>query len=189
MLFLHVVWKCWKVSFNILSGQKFIKKYQKLSILCEFLKTWSLLSNSAVRRQVTFEKTKSKNSNVTFWVIFQLCVLLSFRSTASDETIEPPQDEEPPTIQQPKKTSTLRKLTNKEIEHEAQMCSILERKIADLKSDLTDKKVVFDKLMAELFRMLGVFDRLEKLHETKGNEIVEAESAVNDYAKWSTYGT
>ena len=154
----------------------------------EFLKTWSLLSNS-VRRQVTFEKTKSKNSNVTFWVIFQLCVLLSFRSTASDETIEPPQDEEPPTIQQPKKTSTLRKLTNKEIEHEAQMCSILERKIADLKSDLTDKKVVFDKLMAELFRMLGVFDRLEKLHETKGNEIVEAESAVNDYAKWSTYGT
>ena len=123
-------------------------------------------------------------------MIFKHCAfLLSFRSTASDETIEPPQDEEPPTIQQPKKTSTLRKLTNKEIEHEAQMCSILERKIADLKSDLTDKKVVFDKLMAELFRMLGVFDRLEKLHETKGNEIVEAESAVNDYAKWSTYGT
>ena len=112
---------------------------------------------------------------------------MSFRSTASDETIdtggqeEKPNEEHPPqTNQQPQppKRST-RKLTNQEIEHERKMCDIFERKIADLKSDLTDKKVIFDKLMAELFRMLGVFDRLEKLHETKGNEIVEAETAVS----------
>ena len=101
------------------------------------------------------------------------------RSTASDETIDTGGQEEKPNEEphQPLK-KTKRKLTNQEIEHENQMCELFERKIAELKSDLTDKKVIFDKLMAELFRMLGVFDRLEKLHETKGNEIVEAETAV-----------
>ena len=102
------------------------------------------------------------------------------RSTASDETIDTGGQEEKPNEEphQPLKKSTMRKLTNQEIEHENQMCELFERKIAQLKSDLTDKKVIFDKLMAELFRMLGVFDRLEKLHETKGNEIVEAETMV-----------
>ena len=45
----------------------------------EFLKTWSLRSNS-VTRQVTFNRTKidgkcqnKKNSNATFWVIFKHC--------------------------------------------------------------------------------------------------------------------
>ena len=45
----------------------------------EFLKTWSLRSNS-VTRQVNFNRTKIgrkcqnwKNSNATFWVIFQHC--------------------------------------------------------------------------------------------------------------------
>ena len=45
----------------------------------EFLKTWSLLSNS-VTRQVSFHRTKiggkcqnSKSSNSTFWVIFKQC--------------------------------------------------------------------------------------------------------------------
>ena len=79
---------------------------------------------------------------------------------------------------QPPKITKARKLTAKEIEHETKMCTKLEQQIAKLKLDLTDKKVIFDKLMAELFRMLGVFDRLEKLHETKGNDIVEAEQAV-----------
>lgn len=102
------------------------------------------------------------------------------RSTASDETIDTGGQEEKPNEEQPHQPlkKTKRKLTNQEIEHENQMCELFERKIAELKSDLTDKKVIFDKLMAELFRMLGVFDRLEKLHETKGNEIVEAETAV-----------
>ena len=45
----------------------------------EFLKTWSLRSNS-VTRQVSFNRTKiggkcqnGKNSNATFWVIFKQC--------------------------------------------------------------------------------------------------------------------
>ena len=45
----------------------------------EFLKTWSLRSNS-VTRQVSFDRTKiggkcqnGKNSNATFWVIFKQC--------------------------------------------------------------------------------------------------------------------
>ena len=44
----------------------------------EFLKTWSLRSNS-VTRQVNFNTTKisgkCKNSNATFWVIFKQCAL------------------------------------------------------------------------------------------------------------------
>ena len=45
----------------------------------EFLKTWSLRSNS-VTRQVSFNRTKiggkcqnAKNSNATFWMIFKQC--------------------------------------------------------------------------------------------------------------------
>ena len=76
-----------KVSFNmasevsyvcILSGQKFIK-IAKNSQFGEFLKFWSLLSNS-VTRQVNFNWDKNwckmpklKNSNATFLVIFKLC--------------------------------------------------------------------------------------------------------------------
>ena len=44
----------------------------------EFLKTWSLRSNS-VTRQVSFNRTKiggkCQNSNATFWVIFKQCEL------------------------------------------------------------------------------------------------------------------
>ena len=44
----------------------------------EFLKTWSLRSNS-VTRQVRFNRTKiggkCQNSNATFWVIFKQCVV------------------------------------------------------------------------------------------------------------------
>ena len=42
---------------------------------CEFLKSWSLRSNS-VTRQVIFKRTKMaklKNTNATFWVIFKHC--------------------------------------------------------------------------------------------------------------------
>ena len=42
----------------------------------EFLKTWSLRSNS-ITRQVSFNRTKiggkCQNSNATFWVIFKQC--------------------------------------------------------------------------------------------------------------------
>ena len=48
----------------------------------EFLKTWSLRSNS-VTRQVSFNRTKiggkcqnTKNSNATFWVIFKQCAVI-----------------------------------------------------------------------------------------------------------------
>ena len=52
----------------------------------EFLKTWSLLSNS-VTRQVSFSTTKigrkCQNSNATFWVIFKQfsSLLCSFRNS------------------------------------------------------------------------------------------------------------
>ena len=119
-------------------------------------------------------------------ILFNSSVFLFSRSNASDETVDPLATENdennssqvPPQPPQPKIIKT-RKLTAKEIEHETKMCTTLEQNLAKLKLDLTDKKVIFDKLMAELFRMLGVFDRLEKLHETKGNEIVEAEQAVS----------
>ena len=52
----------------------------------EFLKTWSLRSNS-VTRQVSFNWTKIsgkgqkfKNSNATFWVIFKQCEYANFMS-------------------------------------------------------------------------------------------------------------
>ena len=55
----------------------------------QFLKTWSLRSNS-VNIQVTFNSTKidgkCQNSNATFWVIFKQCALLlncSFESKQS----------------------------------------------------------------------------------------------------------
>ena len=73
-----------KVSFNIaseasyvyiLNGQNFIKM-TKIVHFGEFLKIWSLLSNS-VTRQVTYNRTtigendKIEKSNATFWVIFK----------------------------------------------------------------------------------------------------------------------
>ena len=76
-----------KVSFNIaseasyvyiLSAQKLIKNAIRVNF-GEFLKTWSLRSNS-VTRHVIFNRTKigkmSKNSNATFWVIFKQSVPL-----------------------------------------------------------------------------------------------------------------
>ena len=69
-----------KVAFNttseasyvyVLSGQKWIKKAKKMVHFGEFLKTWSLQSNS-VTRQVSFNRTKivekCHNSKATFWV-------------------------------------------------------------------------------------------------------------------------
>ena len=48
----------------------------------DFLKTWSLKSNS-VTRQVTFKTTKisekRQNSNATFWVKFKHCVIIGKR--------------------------------------------------------------------------------------------------------------
>ena len=53
----------------------------KIFHFVEFLKTWSLRSNS-ITRQVSFNRTKfggkcqnSKNSNATFWVIFKHSVI------------------------------------------------------------------------------------------------------------------
>ena len=46
----------------------------------EFLKTWSLRSNS-VTRQVSFNRTKiggkCQTSNATFWVIFKQCEVVA----------------------------------------------------------------------------------------------------------------
>ena len=81
---MHGVWKSQKKSHSIasvasyiyiLSGQKFIKS-AKNGPFGEFLKTWSLRSNS-VTRQVRFNRTKigkkGQNSNATFWAIFKQC--------------------------------------------------------------------------------------------------------------------
>ena len=52
------------------------KKCQKMVHFGEFLKSWSLRSNS-VTRHVSFNRTKigekCQNSNATFWVIFKQC--------------------------------------------------------------------------------------------------------------------
>ena len=72
-----------KVSFNIASEASYVYKSSlkmpKIVHFGEFLKTWSLRSNS-VTRQVSFNRTKiggkcqnAKNSNATFWVIFKQC--------------------------------------------------------------------------------------------------------------------
>ena len=75
-----------------------------------------------------------------------------------------------------------RKLTSKETEDEAVICANLEKKIEALKKDMTDKTIIFNKLSAELFRMLGLFERLEKMEETMaGNQIVEAEQVVRKF--------
>lgn len=109
------------------------------------------------------------------------------RSTKSDEaTEEPPvdikkqasQDETAPKPKQPS-----RKLTKKEEDMEKAVCSALEAKIGELKKSLTDKQVIFNKLSAEMIRMLGVFERLKKMGETRGTEIVEAEQSVSTFLK------
>ena len=123
-------------------------------------------------------------------------VKIFFRSNASDETIDDiaqPNDELPsntngisngdsnPQESPPKSRPKLpgRKLTSKELEEEAVICSTLEEKISILKKDLRDKTIIFQKLAAELFRMLGLFERVGKLEETMGNQIVEAEQVVS----------
>ena len=71
-----------KVSFNIASEASYLYillKMPKIVYFGEFLKTWSLRSNS-VTGQINFNRTKigekfqnAKNSNATFWVIFEQC--------------------------------------------------------------------------------------------------------------------
>ena len=90
----HGVWKLQKKSHSILRAKRatFIfwvdkssLKMSKIVHFGEFLKTWSLRSNS-VTRQVSFYRTKIggkcqkfKNSNATFWVIFKQCALANFQ--------------------------------------------------------------------------------------------------------------
>ena len=64
------------------------------------------------------------------------------------------------------------------MEEEAILCATFEKNIAKLKQQLTDKTVIFDKLSQEIFRMLGLFERLERMGESRGNELMEAEQAV-----------
>lgn len=71
-----------------------------------------------------------------------------------------------------------RELTPKEMEEEAILCATFEKNIAKLKKQLTDKTVIFDKLSQEIFRMLGLFERLERMGESRGNELMEAEQAI-----------
>ena len=86
----HSVWKSQKKSHSTLRAKratftfwvdKSWLKMPKMVHFDEFLKTWSLRSNS-VTRQVSFNRTKIggkcqnwKNANATFWVIFKQCVL------------------------------------------------------------------------------------------------------------------
>lgn len=116
-----------------------------------------------------------------------------YRSNASDETNEdgsidakpptPPPNlgrkkSMAPTAPAPPVVKT-RKLTAKESDEEAKVCALMEDKIAILKKELIDKKVIFEKLAAELFRMLGLFERLKKMGESgRSQEIVEAETQV-----------
>lgn len=58
----------------------------------------------------------------------------------------------PKTAEGPPKKREIRKLTGKETEHEAVICATYETKIGLLKKELMDKKIIFDKLAAELFR-------------------------------------
>ena len=77
-----------KVAFNIASEASYVYtllKMPKMVHFVEFMKTWSLRSNS-VTRQVTFDMTKNwwkmpklKNYHATFWVIFKHCAIWAGR--------------------------------------------------------------------------------------------------------------
>jgi hypothetical protein len=69
------------------------------------------------------------------------------------------------------------------MEEEAILCATFEKNIAKLKKQLTDKTVIFDKLSQEIFRMLGLFERLERMGESRGTELMEAEQAVRQTTK------
>lgn len=71
-------------------------------------------------------------------------------------------------------------MSPKEVEEEAYLCATLEKNIAVLKRKLADKTIIFDKLSQEIFRMLGLFERLERMGETRGSELMEAEQAVSN---------
>ena len=64
------------------------------------------------------------------------------------------------------------------MEEEAVLCATLGKKISILKKELTDKTVIFNKLTAEIFRMLGLFERLERMGESRGTELMEAEKTI-----------
>ncbi len=61
---------------------------------------------------------------------------------------------------------------------EAMLCANFEEKIKILKKQLAEKQIIFHKLSQELFRMLGLFERLEKMGESHTKEVVEAETMV-----------
>ena len=71
------------------------------------------------------------------------------------------------------------------MEEEAILCATFEKNIAKLKKQLTDKTVIFEKLSQEIFRMLGLFERLERIGESRGQELMEAEQAVRQAPKIS----
>ena len=58
-------------------------------------------------------------------------------------------------------------------------CSKLETQIELLKNVLYEKQIVFEKIANEVLRMLGLFERLSKMGETKRFEVVEAEQTVS----------
>ena len=66
-------------------------------------------------------------------------------------------------------------------EEEAIICTKLESQIELLKKVLQNKQIIFEKISSEILRMLGVFERLSKLGESKRSELVEAEQAVSTY--------
>ena len=88
----HGIWKSQKKSHSTLRAKRatFTFWVDKRSIkmpdmvqVGEFLKTWSLRSNS-VTRQVSFTRSKiggkCQNSNVTFWVIFKPKIIVKLQT-------------------------------------------------------------------------------------------------------------
>ena len=82
----HSVWKSQKKSHSTLRVKRAMLtfwrdksklKMSKIVHFGEFLKIWSLRSNS-ITRQVTFNRTKigRKRQNYNFWVIFKQCAFL-----------------------------------------------------------------------------------------------------------------
>ena len=136
-----------------------------------------------------------KKHEYIFWIctldlkktIIQYFVIIfnfSFRSNTSAST---------PITMKPSKQKKYKTKQNKESyyyqhqqedqsimsQDDVKRCSKLESQIELLKNVLHEKQIVFEKIANEVLRMLGLFERLSKMGETKRSEVVEAEQAVS----------
>jgi len=99
--------------------------------------------------------------------------LANKRTSVCDENGSPEKSNNPQ-----KRLKPIRQMSPKEVEEEAFLCATLEKNIGVMKRKLADKTIIFDKLSQEIFRMLGLFERLERMGETRGSELMEAEQAM-----------